>query len=87
MARTSSPTQPATASRTLPVGLHAEPQLVELAARIVEDLGADLEHRFPEIEWRVELGQGQPKDPQAPIAELVRDARQRSIMAGTWSSA
>jgi hypothetical protein len=69
-------TRTETEARTLRVGLHAEPQLVELAARIAENLGADLERRFPEIEWHVELGEGQPKDPQAPIAELVRDARQ-----------
>jgi uncharacterized membrane protein len=78
----SSTTRTATASRTLRVGLHAEPQLRELAERIAHDLGADLERRFPEVEWRVELGQGKPKDPQAPIAELVRDARQLLLDQG-----
>ena len=58
------------------MGLYAEPQLVELAKRIADELGADLERRFPEVERRIELGEGRPRDPQAPIAELVRDARQ-----------
>jgi hypothetical protein len=68
--------QPRKGSRTLLVGLHAEPQLRNLAERIVDDLREELERRFPEIEWRVELGEGRPKNPQARIAELVQDARQ-----------
>lgn len=68
--------QPEKGSRTLRVGLHAEPQLRNLAERIVDDLREELERRFPEIEWRVELGEGRPKNPQARIAELVQDARQ-----------
>jgi hypothetical protein len=63
-------------SRTLRVGLHAEPQLRTLAERIVDELREELEHRFAEIEWRVELGDGGPKNPQARIAELMQDARQ-----------
>jgi hypothetical protein len=68
--------QPGKGSRTLRVGLHAEPQLRNLAERIVDDLREELERRFPEIEWRAELGEGRPKNPQARIAELVQDARQ-----------
>jgi hypothetical protein len=68
--------QTASESRSVRVGLHAEPQLRDLAERIADDLRGDLKRRFPEIEWRVELGAGKPKDPQAPIAELVQDARQ-----------
>jgi hypothetical protein len=70
-------------SRTLRVGLHAEPQLRDLAERIVDDLREDLQRRFPEIEWRVELGHGAPKDPQARIAELVQDARQL-LLDNSW---
>jgi uncharacterized membrane protein len=68
--------QTASESRSLRVGLHAEPQLRDLAERIADDLRGDLQRRFPEIEWRVELGRGKPKDPQARIAELMQDARQ-----------
>jgi uncharacterized membrane protein len=68
--------QTASESRSLRVGLHAEPQLRDVAERIADDLRDDLQRRFPEIEWQVELGRGKPKDPQARIAELVQDARQ-----------
>ena len=68
--------QPASESQCLRVGLQAEPQLRDLAERIADDLRGDLQRRFAEIQWRVELGQGKPKDPQARIAELMQDARQ-----------
>jgi putative flippase GtrA len=75
--------QPGTGPRTLRVGLHAEPQLRNLAKRIVDDLREELERRFPGIEWRVELGEGGPKNPQARIAELVQDAR-RLLLDKHW---
>jgi hypothetical protein len=75
--------QPGKDSRTLRVGLHAEPQLGELAERIVGDLGEELERRFPGIECLVELGEGEPKNPQARIAELVQDAR-RLLLGNRW---
>jgi hypothetical protein len=68
--------QPGQRSRVLRVGLHAEPQLRDLAERIADDLRESLARRFGEIEWRVELGAGEPENPQASIAELVQDARQ-----------
>lgn len=79
-------TQPEQGSRTLRAGVHAEPQLRQLAERIVDDLREDLERRFPEIAWQVELGDGKPKDPQARIAELVQDARQLLLDNG-WDLA
>jgi uncharacterized membrane protein len=70
-------------SRTLRVGIHAESQLRTLAERIVDDLREELERRFEGIEWRVELGDGEPKNPQAKIAELVQDAR-RLLLDNHW---
>jgi hypothetical protein len=59
-----------------------------LAERIFDDLRDELERRFPRIEWRVELGEGGPNNPQARIAELVQDARRLLLdTAGTSSSA
>jgi hypothetical protein len=75
--------QPGQGPRTLRVGLHAEPQLRDLAERIVDDLREELERRFPGIEWAVELGEGRPKNPQARIAELVQDAR-RLLLDNRW---
>jgi len=69
-------------SRSLRVGVEAEPQLHDLAERIADDLRDDLERRFPEIAWRVEFGAGKPNDPQARIAELVQDARQLLLENG-----
>jgi hypothetical protein len=72
-----SPAGAATASRSrkLRVGLDVEPQLLGLAARMVDALEEDLGRRFPGIDWTVELAEGEPKDPQARTAELVRAAR------------
>ena len=75
--------QPGKGPRTLRVGIHAEPQLRNLAERIVDDLREELERRFPGIEWRVELGEGGPKNPQARVAELVQDAR-RLLLDNRW---
>jgi hypothetical protein len=65
------------------VGLYAEPHLRNLAERIVDGLREELERRFPGIEWRVELGKGGPKNPQARIAKLVQDAR-RLLLDKHW---
>jgi hypothetical protein len=70
------------ASRILRVGLRAEPQLRDLAERIADDLAAGLARRFPDIEWRVELGEGAAKDPHARIVELVRGARDELLDRG-----
>lgn len=75
--------QPGKGPRTLWVGLHAEPELRNLAERIVDGVREELERRFPGIEWRVELGEGGPKNPQARIAELVQDAR-RLLLDNRW---
>jgi hypothetical protein len=68
---------------SLRVGLHAEPQLRDLAERMVDDLREELERRFPAIEWQVELGEGEPKNPQARVGELVQDAR-RLLLDNRW---
>jgi uncharacterized membrane protein len=70
-------------SRILRVGMRAEPQLRDLAERIAGDLAADLARRFPDIEWRVELGEGAAKDPRARIVELVRGARDE-LLERSW---
>jgi hypothetical protein len=72
-----------TESRVLRVGLQAEPQLRDLAERIADDVRADLERRFPDIAWRVELGENELADPQGRIAELVQDAR-RVLLDKSW---
>ncbi|HEV7808086.1 MAG TPA: hypothetical protein VGO80_19895 [Solirubrobacteraceae bacterium] len=65
------------------VGLHAEPQLRALAERVVDHLHEDLERRFAEVEWQVDLGEGAPKDPQARIAELMQESR-RLLLDNGW---
>jgi hypothetical protein len=75
--------QPRKRTRGLRVGLHAEPQLRELAERIVDDLREDLGRRYTDVEWQVEPGGGPPKDAQAMIAELVQDAR-RLLLDKGW---
>jgi hypothetical protein len=67
----------------LRVGLHAEPQRRNLAERMAGDLREELERRFPGIEWRVEPGEGGPKNPQARVGELVQDAR-RLLLDNRW---
>jgi uncharacterized membrane protein len=68
--------------RHLRLGLQAEPQLHDLAARVADRFPEDLARRFSDIEWRVEVAQGEPKNPHARIAELVRAARQAMLDRG-----
>ena len=73
-------------TRSLRLGLDAEPHLRELARRIAHDLGEELGRRFPEIDWSIEVGDGDPMDPQARIAELVNVVRQAMLDRG-WDLA
>ncbi len=68
--------------RSLRLGLEAEPPLAGLARRIVPDLEERLRARFPDIEWHVEVLDGELKDPQARIAELVKQARKTLLDRG-----
>jgi hypothetical protein len=72
-----------TESSVLRVGLQAEPQLRDLAERIADDLRGDLERRFPDIAWRVELGEADLRNPHGKIAEFVQDAR-RMLLDNGW---
>ncbi|MDX6692214.1 MAG: hypothetical protein QOG15_3671 [Solirubrobacteraceae bacterium] len=83
--QTDGSTDTATQKRTLRVGLRAEPQLGELADRVADDLREALERRFSGIEWQIEPGQDDAKDPQAPIADLVQQARRHMLDHG-WDA-
>ena len=67
---------------SLRLGLEAEPPLRDLARRIAADLEERLRARFPDIEWTVEVLDGEVKDPQARIAELVKQARDTMLDRG-----
>jgi hypothetical protein len=69
-------------ARSLRIGIEAEPQLRGLAEQLAAELGEELGQRFSEIEWSVELGRSSFKDPQARIAELVREARRMMLERG-----
>jgi uncharacterized membrane protein len=71
-----------TEPRRLRLGLEAEPPLRDVARRIADDLGERLRARFPDIEWTVEVLDGELKDPQARIAELIKVARETMLERG-----
>src|SRR3954471_6180331 len=71
-----------TEPRSLRLGLEAEPPLRDVARRIADDLAERLRARFPDIAWTVEVLDGELKDPQARIAELIKEARETMLERG-----
>jgi hypothetical protein len=70
------------ARATMVVGLEAEPEYLELAEEIADDLPERLGERFEDFEWRVEVSEIAPKEPSANSTDFVRAARERMLEAG-----
>lgn len=61
------------------VGFHVEPDLIDLAEEVSEELGDELAERFPRCHWKVRVEQAEPKDPSLGRREFVRDLRRYSL--------
>jgi len=72
------------ARRTLLLGLLAAPGLArDLADRLAQELPAILEERFPEVDWRIAVGEDERAGPTAgPEVDLVGMARRRMLTEG-----
>jgi hypothetical protein len=80
------PSHGGSAQGTLVVGIEAEPEYLELAEEIAEDLPEELGERFEDFEWRVEVTEIPPKDPAANSTDFVRAAREL-MLAEDWDLA
>src|SRR4051794_37476992 len=68
------------------VGFRVEPDLIDLAEEVAEELGDELAVRFPGYDWKVRVEQAEPKDPFLRRQEFVRDLRRYSLDRG-WDLA
>ncbi len=80
------PSDGGSAQGTLVVGLEAEPEYLELAEEIAENLPEELGERFEDFEWRVEVREIPPKDPAANSTDFVLAAREL-MLAEDWDLA
>jgi uncharacterized membrane protein len=76
----------ASVGQEMHVGFHVEPDLIDLAEEVSEELGDELADRFPGCRWTVGVEQAEPKDPSQGRREFVRDVRRYSLDRG-WDLA
>jgi hypothetical protein len=74
--------RPAARQGTMQLGLHAEAGLRDLAEEIADGLGEDLNTRYDEVVWEVSLIEGDGNDVARQTAELIAEARRRTLGEG-----